>query len=103
MASDVRQNDVGVAIRLTVKDQDGAVVNVAAATEITFTFQKPDETTVEKDGSLSGSGADGNVQYVTEAGFLDQPGGWTYDVRVAVGALRVTSEPVKFKVGDVVG
>lgn len=101
MASDLRQGDTGVPIELTVKDKDGNALNLATATEITFKFQKPDESKVNKTGSLSGSGADGKVKYVTEADFLDQAGTWKYEVRVAVGSLRVTSEQLSFKVGEV--
>lgn len=106
MASDARTGDVGAAIRMQVKDQDGAAVAVGDATAVLFRFLKPDgATVVEKAGSVEGDGTAGWVRYVTEPGFLDQAGTWRYEVNVewGGGAVDLTTDDVKFKVDPVLG
>jgi hypothetical protein len=47
---------------------------------------------------FTGDGADGYVQYVTEAAFLDRPGRWRRQAIVVIGASTFRSEAVDFDV-----
>lgn len=69
--------------RDTIKDQNGRTVNLSAAQIITgptYTFVKPDETTLIQDGVLSTDGSDGRVEYTMQEGEQDQPGIWRRQV-----------------------
>lgn len=76
--------DVGTAFEVTIKDQDGAVVNLAGASALVMTFQKPDGTSSNKPAQLSSTGADGKMKYVTITGDLDQNGTWAIQGHVTL-------------------
>ena len=100
---EIREQDVGVELLVTLKDEDGVAVDVSGATAIKFRFRKPDGTEISRSGSVKTTGSDGKVQYVTASGDLDQLGSWRYQVRTEYedGAV-LTSEMSKFKVTDAI-
>lgn len=71
----VQQNAIGVAIIATVKE-DGVVVNIAAVSTKQLVFKKPNGITITKTASFVTDGTDGQLQYITEADFLDASGLW---------------------------
>lgn len=73
----IQKNDVGLAIRVTIKDQDDIVVDVSGATTKELIFKKPDDSIVTKTASFYTDGTDGVIQYVTESNFLDTAGIWS--------------------------
>jgi hypothetical protein len=105
--------DVGKVLELEFRDYtdvdgeytDNGSLDISSATEITFTFLKPDGTTVAKTQgavkiTLSGDGKDGKARYTSEAAFLDVAGTWRYQGKVEFGAVVHFSEPVEFPVKD---
>lgn len=100
---EIREQDIGVEILVTLKDEDGAAFDVSDAEAVLFRFRKPDGTEISRAGSLKTTGTDGKVRYVTASGDLDQLGSWRYQVRTEWedGAV-LTSEMSKFKVTDAI-
>lgn len=97
---EMRKNDVGVELLVTLKDPQGDAVDVSAASAIVFKFLKPDSTVLSATGSLSGTGADGKVRYVTQSGDVDQSGIWRYQVWVTLSGGVLHSDIGSFKVTD---
>lgn len=73
---EIRLNDEGTAVRLTIYDETNTVVDISTATTKQITFRKPDGTSVTKTASFSSGGTDGRIQYVLVAGDIDQSGRW---------------------------
>lgn len=76
MAAEIHVDDVGTIFRVTVTDEDGAALDISAATLKQIVFEKPDETTTTKTASLDTDGTDGIMRYTTVSGDLDQAGRW---------------------------
>lgn len=74
--NEIHVGDVGTQFRLTMKDENGAAVDVSAATTKQILFRKPDGTTLTKAASFGTTGADGVLTYTTVANDLAQDGGW---------------------------
>ena len=95
------KGDIGTEIRLTVVDQDGTVVNLAAATKLEIHAEAPSGATKEWTATLYGTGTDGKIKYVTVAGAIDEVGVWDLQVYVEVGAFKGHSyERLQIKVVD---
>lgn len=98
----IRLEDTGVKIDPVMVDPDGNVINISAASAITFHFQKPDGSVLSVTGALDTDGTDGKVKYVTQAGNIDQVGTWQYQVYVTLADGPLHSEKAKFKVQDII-
>ena len=101
MAEFLRQGDVGTAIRCTIKEK-GVVVPIDNATIKKMRFQKPSGAAVEKTAVLSTDGLDGRLQYVTEVGFLDEPGPWMGEGYVELPSGKWTSTQFSFNVQPII-
>lgn len=97
-AGEVHINDVGFGFDVTVKDQDGAAINLSAATTRQFTFRKPDETEVTKTPVFITDGTDGQLRYVTIAGDLEQIGLWKLQAYIVLPAGEFYSDIFEFRV-----
>ena len=78
--NEIRKNDIGVAFRLTFKDQDDAVVDISSETTKQIFFKKPDKTVVTQTAAWpsGGSGTNGQLEYVTVSGDLNATGTWEW-------------------------
>ncbi len=96
---DLQQDAIGATIEITV-EEDGVAVNLASVTAKDLYFKKPNGTVLQKPASFVTNGADGKLQYVTQAGDLDRAGTWKvqaylqfpgggYDGRGEIGEFRV--------------
>lgn len=81
----IHVGDVGTAFRVTLKDQAGLVVDLTAASAITFVFLSPKKRRFEVPAVFSTDGKDGKVEYVSKAGDLDVAGRWQLQVVVTMG------------------
>jgi len=97
MNSDIHVGDVGTVIVATMMDGQ-AIVDVSGSTTKNLTFKKPDGLMVTKPALFSTDGTDGQIQYVSEAGFFDQSGKWRLQAFVGIPAGQWTSNPVTFEV-----
>lgn len=86
MAAEIHVGDVGTAFLATVKDQDSAVVDISTATTKQLIFKKPGGTVVARAATFVTTGADGQMQYVSVADDLDQPGNWQVEGYVVLPA-----------------
>lgn len=67
----IQEGNVGTVFVFTVRDQSGAVVNLATATTLEAKFRAgPKGVTFTRAGLLTTDGADGKFQYVSIAGDL---------------------------------
>jgi len=96
----IQTENIGTALRFTVKDLDGATVDLSSADALQVILQKPDGTKLTKTASLYTDGTDGIIQYLTQAGDMDNDdaGTWRAQVFVSIGSAEWYSEVVKFKV-----
>lgn len=77
-------------IRHTLTKNGGQVWDLSGA-EVTIIFESPDrETQFERDMVLEDA-ATGIVYYDTTVDDILEDGGWTYNIRVVIGALDVRS------------
>lgn len=98
----VKLGDIGTAVEVTVTDQDGVAVSLAAASALKMRFQRPDETVFEKTAVLVTDGVDGKVHYITIAGDIDQIGTWQVMVKVTLPGGTWSTDIHKMKVGKVI-
>lgn len=96
---EIHKGDVGTLIRLIVTDHKGAVVDVSSATTKQILLQRPNGSVEAKAAVFSTDGSDGAVQYVTQAGDLDQVGdGWRAQARLASATQDFKTQWVEFEV-----
>jgi hypothetical protein len=86
-------------IIVTVKHrQTKEVIPLQLATEVVYTFLRPDGSSFTKTGSLHTDGADGKVSCVlTDELAAAHVGVWQYEVFVRVGAAPYTSDAGTFQ------
>jgi len=96
--SDVHLNDIGTIFRVTAVEDDN-VVDLSDQTELLIIFQKPDGIIVSKTAALTGDGSDGQFEYISVDGDINQLGGWkiqgkitlpTWVGRTSTGQFEVT-------------
>lgn len=97
----VRLNDIGVAIILTITDQDGTVVDISGAIvkQIILKSQSGDLKT--KTAQLHTDGSDGKARYTTVDGDLDSIGDWQAEANVQLSDGTWRSTRYDFRVEDV--
>lgn len=97
--SEIHVGDEGTRIILIVKDQSGAVVDIAGATDMKYIFKKPGVAlSVEKTAVLLSDGSDGALLYVVEPGFIDVQGTWKVQAEATIGAWKGKSDVFSFEV-----
>jgi hypothetical protein len=94
----VRENDVGVVLRLTVKEQ-GAAVDLSASTIVEILLRPPLGAARRKTATFTTDGSDGQIEYQTVAGDLNVVGAWSVQARTQFPTgLDVTSAGVALTV-----
>src|SRR5258706_9166331 len=88
MSAKVHVGDVGTVFEATIKDQDGAIVDVSTAAVRQMRFKKPDGTLLTKTAVLVNTGTDGKVKYTAIAGDIDQAGEWFTDGYDEIGSCK---------------
>lgn len=73
---DIRNGDIGTELVVVVVDEDGAVVDISAATTTQILLRKPDGTVVTQTAVLDTTGTDGKMKYTTVLDDLDTNGIW---------------------------
>lgn len=91
--------DVGTAFRATVKE-DGAAINISAATTKNLLFEKPDGTIITRAGAFVTDGTDGLFQYLSVTNDLDIGGAWRIQGDLDMGSWVGKTDKVNFKVYD---
>lgn len=100
-ANSMQVGDVGVPIRLTVyKKSDNTIEKLDLATNLLMYLQDPDGNVVSKTAVLVGDGSGGQVEYVTEAGVIDQDGTWIAQLGFTLGGFVGRSTTASFEAKD---
>lgn len=98
--ADIQLNDTGTLIELQLLD-DNTPINLTGATVLQIKFKKPDGVTITKTATITGSGADGLMGYVSEANFFNLPGTWLAQAIVTLsGGWSGRSAVTRFSVVD---
>ncbi len=104
MAGEIHVGDIGTVFRLTIKDQDGVVVDVSSATgagEKEILFQGPGKL-VTQTAVFTTDGTDGDIEYVTVSGDISVVGEWTLQGHVILTAGEWRTTAVAFPVLNII-
>jgi hypothetical protein len=82
MASEIHMNDIGTQFILTIKDQDGNIVDLSTCLSKSVIFQKPDLSSHTKAATFVTNGSDGKIYYTATSGDIEQDGFWRIQGRV---------------------
>lgn len=89
MASTLRVGHIGAVIRRTILSNiTGSALDVSTATAKTLKIERPDGTVLSKTASFTTDGTDGQLEYSTISGDLDQPGEWRGQFYLEFGATQ---------------
>ena len=97
-AGEVHENDIGTVFKLTVKDQDGVIVDISSASTKQIIFKKPGGNILTKTASFQTDGTDGIIKYTTLSGDLNEKGIWQIQAYVVITAGTFYSDVLEFKV-----
>ena len=99
---DLHLGDIGTIIRVTVQDKDSTctsqVLNVSSATTRRFTLKKPSGAKLNVTASFTTDGTDGQIEYATVDGDLDEVGEWKIQVYLVMPGGSWRSEVGSFRV-----
>lgn len=92
-------NDIGTAVRLTIKNREtAAVIDLSSLVAATFTFERPSGSTFDRTATLYTDGTDGKLQYLTVDGDLDVAGRWRVQANYELASGQWSAEPETFTV-----
>lgn len=94
-------DDEGTIFRLTVNECIADVltpVDVSAQTAMSFIFKKPDATTLTVTPTFTTDGTNGQIEYTTLTGDIDQAGVWCLQAEVTLPGGMYRTSIVKFDV-----
>lgn len=78
----IRLGDYGTAIRATITDQYGTVIDISAATTKQIIFRLPDRSLLPKAASFYTDGTDGKLYYTLASGDINQVGRWEFEAYI---------------------
>lgn len=97
MAQNELHVDMGVLLRITIEDENGAK-DVSGATTKTLIIKKPDDSISTYSMNYYTDGTDGIVQYATVAGDLDQAGIYKYQTYLVISPYTYYSDVRQLRV-----
>lgn len=93
--------DVGTQYRATVKDQAGVIVDISGSATKEIVFRSPAGILKTFDAAFVTDGVDGEIEYKTVAGDIDEVGTWEWQPHVIITAGNEWSgDPREFVVKD---
>ena len=96
---DVQKDDIGTIFRLTLKNA-GLPLDVSSATVTKdLIFTAPSGTKVTKAASFTTDGKNGQIQYVSTTGVINEAGMWRMQGSVVITAGTFKSSLARFDVG----
>ena len=99
-------NDIGTIFRVTVYDTTStggttvADISTASEASMKFTFKRPDGTTFDRTPVFTTDGSDGNIQYLSVDGDLNEPGRWHLQAYVPTSAGSWRTSAGSFRVHE---
>ena len=95
----MRDNDIGVTIRLTVKDDaDQSVIDVSGASTKQILFVDPAGVKSTETAAFSTDGTNGQIEYVSTDGDFSVIGTWKAQAKIVTGLGTYRSKPARFAV-----
>ena len=85
MAS-IHSGDIGTVIELTVKDENGVVLDISGATVKQMHLKIPSGTLLYKTASFSSSGTDGRIRFTTAVDDIPEAGTYYVDAYLELGS-----------------
>ena len=76
--------DVGTRFRAVIKDQNGEIVDVSGANILELIFKAPSGEIKTFNATLVNDGTDGEIECITEAGDINEPGDWQWQARIVI-------------------
>lgn len=98
-ANEIHVNDIGVKFLITVQE-DGSAKDISSMTTTDVIFLKPDGTTETVTGNFETDGTNGQLNYVSQSGVLDQSGSWQIQVHLANLTSQKRTDIGRFRVHD---
>lgn len=95
---EVRLNDIGTVIELTIKDENDSAVDISGASTKQYIFRKPGGSALVKTADFVTDGTDGKLKYTTASGDLNTAGDWQVQAFVDFGATEWRSDIKNFMV-----
>ena len=98
---EVHLGDIGTVFRATINDCSNGTqtpLDVSSATTLELFFKKPSGTVVTQTAVLTTDGTDGQIEYVTISGDLDEVGNWMLQARVVMAGGDWRSDIGQFRV-----
>ena len=99
---DLHLGDIGTIIRVTVQDKDSTctsqALDVSSATTRHFILKKPSGDKLTVTASFTTDGTDGQIEYATVDGDLDEVGEWKLQVYLVMPGGSWSSEVGSFRV-----
>ena len=95
--NEIHKGDIGTTLKTTVKNAS-VVVDISAATTKNILLGKPDGTSLTKSGSFTTDGTDGDLEYATISGDLDQIGCWKLQAHIVTSSGEWKSDLSIFEV-----
>ena len=86
-----------VAILVTVVDQDGNAVDLSTANAMELWLVAPDATVRPVPAAFASNGLDGNIEYVTAPGDLNEAGLWRVQAALTFGARQMVTRLGEFR------
>lgn len=99
--ADIRQNDSGTLVRITITE-DGSAVNISDATVKRIKFRRKDKTTFQVDANFLTDGTDGVIVYTSGSADFNQPGEWRMQAYIETPTGKWHSEIQSFSVGEII-
>lgn len=96
----VHKNDVGTVFRLTIYE-NGAAMDISAATVKQIKFQKPSGTVVAQSGTFTTDGTNGQLEYTSVTSDLNEKGAWKLQVYLEIGGGKWHTDFASFTVEDI--
>lgn len=81
--------DFGLALRITVADAAGDSIDISSSTAREFEIEDPQRNTTTVVAVFITDGTDGRLQYVLQAGDLDEKGEWKVRAKITEGATKM--------------
>lgn len=86
MSAEIHVGDIGIVLKVTIKDEADAAVDVSAATKKDITFFRPGDDDLVKPTVFMTDGTDGKVKYTFASGDLSKPGNWKFQIELNIGS-----------------
>ncbi len=94
---EIHVSDIGTILRNTIKN-DNVVVDISTATTKNILLKKPAGSLLTKAGVFTTDGTDGQLEYVTISGDLDESGVWQIQAYIVIGSGEWHSDIKEFSV-----